>query len=69
MALAIIANIITVIAREFHVGKNQMLTSLQNGLKVRCRKMNDKNLNEWLFADIDDLIDCDYSDESEVETE
>lgn len=31
--------------------------------------MSDKNFNEWLFADIDDLIDCDYSDESEVETE
>ena len=30
--------------------------------------MSDKNLNDWLFADIDDLIDCDYSDESEVET-
>ena len=30
--------------------------------------MSDKNLNEWLFADIDDLIDCDYSDESEAET-
>ena len=29
--------------------------------------MNDKNLNEWLFADIDDLIDCDYSGESEAE--
>ena len=29
--------------------------------------MNDKNLNEWLFADIDDLIDCNYSDESETE--
>ena len=29
--------------------------------------MNDKNLNEWLFADIDDLIDCDYSGESETE--
>ena len=29
--------------------------------------MNDKNLNEWLFADIDDLIDCDYSNESEAE--
>ena len=29
--------------------------------------MNDKNLNEWLFADIDDLIDCDYSDESKAE--
>ena len=29
--------------------------------------MSDKNLNEWLFADIDDLIDCDYSDESEAE--
>ena len=27
--------------------------------------MSDKNFNEWLFADIDDLIDCDYSDESE----
>lgn len=31
--------------------------------------MSDKNFNEWLFADIDDLIDCDYNDESEVETE
>ena len=40
---------------------------LNNGLKVRYRKMSDKNLNEWLFADIDDLIDCDYSDENEVE--
>lgn len=29
--------------------------------------MSDKNFNEWLFADIDDLIDCDYSDESEAE--
>lgn len=29
--------------------------------------MSDKNLNEWLFADIDDLIDCDYSNESKVE--
>ena len=29
--------------------------------------MSDKNLNEWLFTDIDDLIDCDYSDENEVE--
>ena len=38
------------------------------GLKVRYRKMSDKNFNEWLFADIDDLIDCNYSDESEVET-
>ena len=37
--------------------------------KGNIKKMNDKNLNEWLFADIDDLIDCDYSDESEVETE
>lgn len=26
--------------------------------------MSDKNLNEWLFADIDDLIDCDYDEES-----
>lgn len=31
--------------------------------------MSDKNFNEWIFADIDDLIDCNYSDESEVETE
>ena len=31
--------------------------------------MSDKNFNEWLFSDIDDLIDCDYSDESEAETE
>ena len=30
--------------------------------------MSDKNFNEWLFSDIDDLIDCDYSDESEAET-
>lgn len=29
--------------------------------------MSDKNFNEWLFSDIDDLIDCDYSDESEAE--
>ena len=29
--------------------------------------MSDKNLNEWLFADMEDLIDCDYSDESEAE--
>lgn len=29
--------------------------------------MSDKNLNEWLFANIDDLIDCDYSDESKAE--
>ena len=29
--------------------------------------MSDKNLNEWLFADIDDLIDCDYSNESKAE--
>ena len=29
--------------------------------------MSDKNFNEWLFADIDDLIDCDYSGESEAE--
>ena len=29
--------------------------------------MSDKNLNDWLFADIDDLIDRDYSDENEVE--
>lgn len=29
--------------------------------------MNDKNLNEWLFADIDDLIDCDYSNASKAE--
>ena len=28
--------------------------------------MSDKNFNEWLFADIDDLIDCDYDEESEV---
>ena len=26
--------------------------------------MNDKNLNEWLFSDIDDLIDYDYDEES-----
>lgn len=31
--------------------------------------MSDKNLSDWLFADIDDLIDCDYSDESEDDTE
>lgn len=31
--------------------------------------MSDKNFNEWLFADIDDLIDCDYSNENEVEIE
>lgn len=31
--------------------------------------MSDKNFNEWLFADIDDLIDCDYSNENEVENE
>lgn len=31
--------------------------------------MSDKNFNEWLFADIDDLIDCDYSDESEDKAE
>ena len=42
---------------------------LSNGLRVRYRKMSDKNFNEWLFADMEDLIDCDYSDESEVETE
>ena len=26
--------------------------------------MSNKNLNEWLFADIDDLIDCNYDEES-----
>lgn len=26
------------------------------------------NFYEWLFADMEDLIDCDYDDESEVET-
>ena len=31
--------------------------------------MSDKNLNDWLFADIDDLIDCNYDEESEAETE
>ena len=31
--------------------------------------MSDKNFNEWLFADIDDLIDYDYSNENEVEIE
>lgn len=31
--------------------------------------MNDKNLNEWLFADMEDLIDCNYDEESEVDTE
>lgn len=31
--------------------------------------MNERNFNEWLFADMEDLIDCDFSDESEVETE
>ncbi len=31
--------------------------------------MNAKNSVEWLFADMEDLIDCDYSDESEAETE
>lgn len=29
--------------------------------------MNDINLNDWLFADIDDLIDCDYNEESDDE--
>ena len=29
--------------------------------------MSDKTFNEWLFSDIDDLIDCDYSGESEAE--
>ena len=38
-------------------------------LKSEVQEMSDKNFNEWLFADIDDLIDCDYSDESEAETE
>ncbi len=28
--------------------------------------MTDKNFYEWLFADLDDLIDCDF-EESEVE--
>ena len=27
--------------------------------------MNDRNFNEWLFADMEDLVDCDFSDESE----
>lgn len=31
--------------------------------------MSDRNFNEWLFADMEDLIDCDFSNESEVETE
>ncbi len=31
--------------------------------------MSDRNFNEWLFADMEDLIDCDFSDESEVETQ
>lgn len=29
--------------------------------------MSDKNLNEWLFADMEDLIDCDYVKESDGE--
>ena len=37
-------------------------------LESEVKEMSDKNLNEWLFADIDDLIDYDYSDESEAET-
>ena len=31
--------------------------------------MSDKNLNEWLFADMEDLIDCNYDEESEAEIE
>lgn len=45
------------------------MQKLSNGLKVRYRKMNDKNLNEWLFADMEYLIDCNYDEESEAETE
>lgn len=31
--------------------------------------MSDRNLNDWLFADMNDLIDCNYGEESEVEAE
>ena len=42
---------------------------IKHWLESEYRKMSNKNFNEWLFADIDDLIDCDYSEESEAEIE
>lgn len=29
--------------------------------------MTDKNFYEWLFADLDDLIDCDFEQSEEEE--
>ena len=34
----------------------------------RIKNMSDKNFNDWLFADMEDLIDCDYGEESGAES-
>lgn len=37
--------------------------------EVKGGEENMSNFYDWLFADMEDLIDCDYDDKSEVDTE